>query len=68
MEGLESEGERNGAPAVYCVTGATGYIGSWLVKTLLERGHWVHATVRDPGTQFSSHFTLFWFDLEVLAS
>ncbi|XP_024161162.1 putative anthocyanidin reductase [Rosa chinensis] len=48
MEGLESEGNRNGAPAVYCVTGATGYIGSWLVKTLLERGHTVHATVRDP--------------------
>nr|ALX35996.1 dihydroflavonol 3'-hydroxylase 3 [Paeonia lutea] len=32
----------------YCVTGATGYIGSWLVKTLLERGNTVHATVRDP--------------------
>ncbi|XP_004294328.1 PREDICTED: dihydroflavonol-4-reductase [Fragaria vesca subsp. vesca] len=48
MEGSESEGNRNGAPAVYCVTGATGYIGSWLVKTLLERGHTVHATVRDP--------------------
>ncbi|XP_050368728.1 putative anthocyanidin reductase [Argentina anserina] len=48
MEGSECEDNKNGAPAVYCVTGATGYIGSWLVKTLLERGHSVHATVRDP--------------------
>lgn len=34
---------------VYCVTGGGGYIGSWLVKTLLENGHTVHATLRDPG-------------------
>eukprot|EP00253_Pinus_taeda_P021313 PITA_21313 len=31
-----------------CVTGAGGYIGSWLVKTLLENGYTVHATLRDP--------------------
>ncbi|CAL5405694.1 unnamed protein product [Camellia sinensis] len=31
----------------YCVTGATGYIGSWLVKSLLQRGYRVHATVRN---------------------
>lgn len=47
MVGLE--GKRKGAMATYCVTGATGFIGSWLVNTLLERGHMVHATVRDPG-------------------
>lgn len=41
--------KRRGAQATYCVTGATGYVGSWLVKTLLERGFRVHATVRDPG-------------------
>lgn len=35
--------------AKYCVTGATGYIGSWLVEALLQRGCTVHATVRDPG-------------------
>ena len=35
--------------AKYCVTGATGYIGSWLVEALLERGYIVHATVRNPG-------------------
>lgn len=31
-----------------CVTGASGFIGSWLVKRLLERGYAVKATVRDP--------------------
>ncbi|XP_050216871.1 putative anthocyanidin reductase [Mercurialis annua] len=34
--------------AAYCVTGANGYIGSWLVKLLLQRGYMVHATVRHP--------------------
>ncbi|KAL6603639.1 hypothetical protein ACP70R_044000 [Stipagrostis hirtigluma subsp. patula] len=38
----------SGAPAV-CVTGSTGYVGSWLVRTLLRRGYRVHATARDPG-------------------
>lgn len=32
-----------------CVTGASGFIASWLVKLLLERGYTVRATVRDPG-------------------
>ena len=31
------------------VTGASGYLASWLVKYLLEAGHTVHGTVRDPG-------------------
>lgn len=30
------------------MTGGGGYIGSWLVKTLLENGYTVHATLRDP--------------------
>lgn len=29
------------------VTGASGYIASWIVRFLLEEGHEVHATVRD---------------------
>ncbi|GMH30322.1 hypothetical protein Nepgr_032165 [Nepenthes gracilis] len=32
---------------VVCVTGASGYIASWLVKLLLLRGYTVRATVRD---------------------
>ncbi|KAM1369192.1 hypothetical protein ACFX2F_039813 [Malus domestica] len=31
-----------------CVTGASGYIASWLVKLLLQKGYTVKATVRDP--------------------
>lgn len=31
------------------VTGASGYLGSWIVRYLLEAGHTVHGTVRDPG-------------------
>nr|AGH13573.1 alcohol dehydrogenase [bacterium symbiont of Plakortis simplex pPS11G3] len=34
-------------PGPVVVTGANGYIASWLVKGLLERGFNVHATVRD---------------------
>ncbi|KAH7566976.1 hypothetical protein JRO89_XS07G0002600 [Xanthoceras sorbifolium] len=31
-----------------CVTGAGGYVASWLVKLLLQKGYMVHGTVRDP--------------------
>ncbi|MEM6733164.1 MAG: NAD-dependent epimerase/dehydratase family protein, partial [Myxococcota bacterium] len=34
--------------APVCVTGANGYVGSWVTKALLDRGLTVHATVRDP--------------------
>ncbi|GKV22285.1 hypothetical protein SLEP1_g32167 [Rubroshorea leprosula] len=33
---------------IVCVTGASGYIASWLVKLLLLRGYTVKASVRDP--------------------
>ncbi|XP_030443755.1 phenylacetaldehyde reductase-like isoform X1 [Syzygium oleosum] len=36
------------AEKVVCVTGAAGYIASWLVKFLLQRGYTVKATVRNP--------------------
>lgn len=32
-----------------CVTGASGFIASWLIKRLLESGYHVVGTVRDPG-------------------
>ncbi|KAK9036033.1 hypothetical protein V6N11_078054 [Hibiscus sabdariffa] len=38
----------NAAEKVVRVTGASGFIASWLVKLLLQRGYTVRATVRDP--------------------
>ncbi|KAG8493506.1 hypothetical protein CXB51_010886 [Gossypium anomalum] len=32
-----------------CVTGAGGYLGSWVVKHLLSNNYTVHGTVRQPG-------------------
>ncbi|PWA83987.1 NAD(P)-binding Rossmann-fold superfamily protein [Artemisia annua] len=45
-------------PRTYCVTGASGYIGSWLVKSLLDNGHTVHATVRNPAS--CDHLLALW--------
>ena len=42
------------ANTTVCVTGATGFIGSWLVMRLLQRGYTVRATVRDPGEFYYS--------------
>nr|ACG47245.1 hypothetical protein [Zea mays] len=39
----------NTAKGKVCVTGASGFIASWLVKRLLESGYHVLGTVRDPG-------------------
>lgn len=33
------------------VTGANGYVASWVVKRLLDEGHTVHATVRNPNNK-----------------
>lgn len=33
---------------VVCVTGAGGFIASWIVKLLLQRGYTVRGTLRDP--------------------
>jgi len=33
-----------------CVTGGTGFLGSWIIKSLLENGYSVNTTIRaDPG-------------------
>ncbi|PON74262.1 NAD(P)-binding domain containing protein [Parasponia andersonii] len=37
----------SGAGKVVCVTGASGYVASYLVKLLLQRGYTVKASVRD---------------------
>ncbi|XP_022140338.1 tetraketide alpha-pyrone reductase 1-like [Momordica charantia] len=39
---IESKGQ-------VCVTGASGYFASWLVKRLLSSGYQVVGTIRDPG-------------------
>nr|XP_043623148.1 phenylacetaldehyde reductase-like [Erigeron canadensis] len=36
----------SGEGKAVCVTGASGFIASWIVKLLLDRGYTVHATVR----------------------
>ncbi|CAL0332587.1 unnamed protein product [Lupinus luteus] len=38
----------SGLGKLVCVTGASGYIASWIVNFLLQRGYTVRATVRDP--------------------
>ncbi|KAF6171239.1 hypothetical protein GIB67_036907 [Kingdonia uniflora] len=43
---MDQQGEFKGK---VCVTGASGYLASWLVKRLLLSGYQVRGTVRDPG-------------------
>lgn len=38
-----------------CVTGASGFIASWIVKLLLEKGYTVRGTVRNPDDPKNSH-------------
>ncbi|KAK2660981.1 hypothetical protein Ddye_007514 [Dipteronia dyeriana] len=38
-----------------CVTGAGGYLASWVVKSLLSEGYVVHGTVRDPSDNKNAH-------------
>ncbi|XP_034676954.1 cinnamoyl-CoA reductase 2-like isoform X1 [Vitis riparia] len=38
-----------------CVTGAGGYVASWVVKLLLSKGYIVHGTVREPSDGKYSH-------------
>ncbi|KAJ7550386.1 hypothetical protein O6H91_07G098400 [Diphasiastrum complanatum] len=42
-----------------CVTGAGGFIASWLVKLLLERGYTVRGTVRNPDDEKNAHLRSF---------
>ncbi|RWR72747.1 cinnamoyl-CoA reductase 2 [Cinnamomum micranthum f. kanehirae] len=38
-----------------CVTGAGGFLASWLVKLLLSKGYKVHGTVREPDDEKNAH-------------
>ncbi|KAK6240191.1 hypothetical protein QUC31_005660 [Theobroma cacao] len=58
----------NEAEKVVCVTGASGYVASWLVKLLLQRGYTVKATVRDPSQLHSSFLPLFFLLLYLFVS
>ncbi|XP_024018638.1 cinnamoyl-CoA reductase 1 isoform X2 [Morus notabilis] len=40
---------------IVCITGAGGFIASWIVKLLLERGYTVKGTVRNPDDPKNSH-------------
>ncbi|XP_073002684.1 cinnamoyl-CoA reductase 1-like [Typha latifolia] len=46
---MEEKGKR------VCVTGAGGYVATWLVKLLLSKGYIVHGTVRDPSDEKNAH-------------
>ncbi|KAJ0988114.1 hypothetical protein J5N97_006470 [Dioscorea zingiberensis] len=49
---MEQAGEKG---RKVCVTGAGGYVASWLIKLLLANGYQVHGTVRDPSNERNSH-------------
>ena len=42
-----------------CVTGAGGFIASWIVKLLLEKGYTVKGALRSPGKQNKNQMTFF---------
>lgn len=46
----------NGMKGPVVVTGASGFIGSWLVMKLLKAGYTVRATVRDPCKNLNPSF------------
>nr|KJB56521.1 hypothetical protein B456_009G124300 [Gossypium raimondii] len=48
------ESSSTNAPTV-CVTGAGGFIASWIVKLLLEKGYTVKGTVRNPDDPKNCH-------------
>lgn len=57
----------SGEGKVVCVTGGSGYIASWLVNFLLQKGYTVNATVRDPSQLLPSFFVfLLFFNINLI--
>ncbi|KAM3212924.1 hypothetical protein ACQJBY_065754 [Aegilops geniculata] len=53
---MDPAGAGKGTAAAVCVTGAGGFIASWLVERLLAGGDYVvHGTVRDPSDPKNDH-------------
>ncbi|KAF3450966.1 hypothetical protein FNV43_RR07055 [Rhamnella rubrinervis] len=52
---LDNVSSGSGYGKTVCVTGAGGFIASWIVKLLLERGYTVKGTVRNPDDQKNAH-------------
>ncbi|KAL6912280.1 hypothetical protein ACP4OV_001085 [Aristida adscensionis] len=50
-----NESNNGEQPQLVCVTGAGGFIGSWVVKELLARGYRVRGTARDPEDSKNAH-------------
>ncbi|KAK3128558.1 hypothetical protein QOZ80_6BG0463430 [Eleusine coracana subsp. coracana] len=55
VDGDDTAAAAPGRGQTVCVTGAGGYIGSWIVKLLLDRGYTVRGTVRNPGDAKNAH-------------
>ncbi|KAL6176223.1 hypothetical protein ACLB2K_052858 [Fragaria x ananassa] len=44
-----------GEKETVCVTGAGGFVASWVTKLLLSEGYKVHGTARDPCNEKNGH-------------
>ncbi|XP_058734362.1 cinnamoyl-CoA reductase 2 [Vicia villosa] len=55
MPAYDSTSLLSGAGQTVCVTGAGGFIASWLVKLLLEKGYTVRGTLRNPEDPKNGH-------------
>ncbi|CAL5210528.1 unnamed protein product [Lathyrus oleraceus] len=55
MPAYDSTSLLSGADQTVCITGAGGFIASWLVKLLLEKGYTVRGTLRNPEDPKNAH-------------